>query len=543
MFSMDDTNEPSQDPTGADIKLNSERQFLQDEVVDMKTADSALPSMREMLDVISESAELAQNLQALMLTSPCSTNTSDDSTVTNNSAESKAKQEPESTDSTLEPPGHVVNSSSQSRTTTTILCYDENFQALNISLQHRDSIEFNVDAKNGEHVVIGDGAQVNICQFIRQERPLNRNKNRSSSPLEADGDADVAGLSTRRKRKKHQPQREKSTTNVEPGKRIKTEWRFPMSLSDFTDSENLDNDIGHWLANLISSLLSEAQDLDDFESVIKLLDEAMKLRESSIPDCIKKLAKAIQCMSTLVGNEDSIIRYNVLLTETQFALAEFYTKEGDYLAALHCLKTLESSLTSLTLYQETQKSRLYAKIAKVMENCLEFSVDFTSHEIEIEGASNAPISNGNPSEVVLCYFQKALNFSNKEPSATKREIIQRCCYLGRAAVLMKCWKKQTENVKDLTEARENLSSTERLFDRISPAMQCQFHLTEAFLFYYYGLYQMATYKAQAAHKIADKEHFLERKCLGSKRLHFLLAELDKNRTSYTVKHEEEALDI
>ncbi|KAJ7319450.1 hypothetical protein OS493_036216 [Desmophyllum pertusum] len=512
MFSMDDTNEPSQDPTGADIKLNSERQFLQDEVVDMKTADSALPSMREMLDVISESAELAQNLQALMLTSPCSTNTSDDSTVTNNSAESKAKQEPESTDSTLEPPGHVVNSSSQSRTTTTILCYDENFQALNISLQHRDSIEFNVDAKNGEHVFA----------------------------LEADGDADVAGLSTRRKRKKHQPQREKSTTNVEPGKRIKTEWRFPMSLSDFTDSENLDNDIGHWLANLISSLLSEAQDLDDFESVIKLLDEAMKLRESSIPDCIKKLAKAIQCMSTLVGNEDSIIRYNVLLTETQFALAEFYTKEGDYLAALHCLKTLESSLT---LYQEAQKSRLYAKFAKVMENCLEFSVDFTSHEIEIEGASNAPISNGNPSEVVLCYFQKALNFSNKEPSATKREIIQRCCYLGRAAVLMKCWKKQTENVKDLTEARENLSSTERLFDRISPAMQCQFHLTEAFLFYYDGRYQMATYKAQAAHKIADKEHFLERKCLGSKRLHFLLAELDKNRTSYTVKHEEEALDI
>ena len=39
---------------------------------------------------------------------------------------------------------------------------------------------------------------------------------------------------------------------------------------------------------------------------------------------------------------------------------------------------------------------------------------------------------------------------------------------------------------------------------------------------------VAEMKIQKAKMIAEEEHFLERRCLGSKRLHFLLAELDKS---------------
>lgn len=133
-------------------------------------------------------------------------------------------------------------------------------------------------------------------------------------------------------------------------------------------------------------------------------------------------------------------------------------------------------------------------------------------------------------EVVLSYYEKALKYSNMESSIEKREIIQRCCFLGKAAVYMRLWERQMETARNLPEARQNLSAlTERLFNRISPAMRCQCYLAEAFLLFFEGGHQMmAEMKIQTAKMKAEEEHFLERKCLGTKRLHFLLAELNKS---------------
>ncbi|KAL9962214.1 hypothetical protein ACROYT_G031296 [Oculina patagonica] len=528
---MDDTNEETQDSSCTDPQFR-----LQSPVANMNTAESSLPSLTEMLAVISESAELyTSDLQALMATSSCTSENSQSSTVTSiNSTASKAKHEvAESVDSTTLPEVSLPSESQKASTeTTNLTCYDENLQPLlNISLQHkRDSPKFNVKVEKCENVIVGDYAKVNIC--CGQKGPLNENGshgfNRSRSTVnnslvQADGDANQVEFSRRRRKQYVSP---KSSVKKSPPKKnseekIKTKWRFPLFLSDFTDPESIHNEIDQWLTKMLSSLLSEAQDLDDFGPVINLLEEAMRLRGISIPDCILKLAEAIQKMGSLVCNEGSK-KYDVLLTETQFVLAEFYTKEENYLSALHCLKSLEGNLS-----EDTEKSRLYAKIAKVMELCLEYSVDFTGCENELLGASNTAVSDArNPDEIVLCYYEKALNYSHKELLLERREIFQRCCYLGKANVLMKCWKGQTHTKRNLPEVRENLLSTEGLFNRISPAMKCQYYLTEAFLLYHEGGYKMAADKTQTAYKIADEENFLERKCLGSKRLHFLLAELD-----------------
>lgn len=540
---MDDANEESfsHDLTGTDEQFHS-----QDPVADVNNAESSLPSVTEMLAVISESREFAQNLQDLIFSPPSTGQNSHNPMIsTLNSTESKAKDELAEFDSTSPSDSRTTAAAAEAEaaTTTNLTCYDENLQPYNISLLHRESLKFNVEVKNCENVVVGDNAEVNICCGQNQttgSRSTGFRLNENSSLVQADGDINPAGLSKRKKKKrlpkaKNSRKQSATKTNLEPGK-IKTKWRFPLNLSDFTDTESLHNSIDQWLENVISSLLSEAQDLDDFESLIKLLEESMKLRVSSVPNCILKLGEAIQAMSDLVGNEDGG-KYNVLLTETQFVLAECYTKEGNYLSALDCLRTLEVSLCG-----ETQKSRLYAKIAKVMEHCLEDSVDFTVDENKHEGA-NTSVSNPNPEEVVLSYYEKALNFSNKEPSEEKQEIIQRCCYLGIAAVHMRLWKGQIETVRNLSEVRQNLSLTEGLFNRISPDMKCQFYLAEAFLLYYEGGHQMAAdMKIQKAYKIADEEHFLKRKCLGSKRLHFLLAEFNKS-TDISAEVGGEILDV
>lgn len=210
-----------------------------------------------------------------------------------------------------------------------------------------------------------------------------------------------------------------------------------------------------------------------------------------------------------------------MIIELQFALAEFYIKE-DYLKALNCLRELERDLIEGF---ESQKSRLYAKMAKVMELCLESSIDFTNNENELEIAPGTQFTDQNLDDVVLSYFKKALESSNNEA------LLQISCYLGTASVLLKCCKGQNET-RNLTQVRENLRSTEILFNRISPALKCQYYLAEAFLLYHEGRFKMARDKLKMAHEImiADEEDLmvrLKRECLGSKRFQFLTEELEK----------------
>ena len=535
---MDDgTNDDnvSHELTDAEEQIHS-----QDPVADVNNAESAVPSLTEMLAVISESRELRQDLQDLIMTSPCTSQNSPHNSL--NSTESKSKEEVAEFDSTRTPAG---------ATTTNLTVYDKNYQAFNIKLLHRESLKFNVEINNSEYVVRGDNAKVDIC-CSQNKGTVNEAAsckstgfplNEKSSHLQADGDITSTGLSKRKKKtrlpsEKNSRKKSATKTNSESGK-IKTKWRFPLDLTDFTDSESLQHSIDQWLGKVISCLLPEAQNLDDFESLIKLLEEALRnLHSSSVPNCILKLAEAIQLMSVLVESKDRG-KYSVLLSETQFVLAEFYSKEGKYLSALDCLMTLEESLPG-----DTQKSRLYAKIAKIMEHCLEYSVDFPADQKEHEGSdgSDTPVSNRNPDKVVLSYYEKALKFSNKEPSVEKRENIQRCCYLGKAAVRMRLWERQIETARNLPEVRQNLSSTETLFNSISPAMRCQFYLAEAFMLFFEGEHQMmADINIQKAKTIAEEEDFLERPCLGSKRLHFLLAELNESTEISEVG--EEILDL
>lgn len=537
---MDDTNEDSVDHefTGIDEQFHSQDPTM----ADVNNTESSDPSLTEMLAVISKSGELAQNLQDLMLSSPCASENSPNSL---NSTESKSKQELAEFDSTAP---SLDTRTTASTTTTNLTLYDKNYRAYKVKVLHQESVKPEVEIENGENVIVGDFAKVDIgcghndgtVNHTASSRSTRFPPNENVSFVQADGDKSRTGSSKGKKKKfspsaKNNGKKSAIKTNTEPGK-LKSKWRFSLNLADFTDTESLQHSIDQWLAKVISSLLSEAQDLDDFESLMKLLEEARNLRLNTVLNCILKLSEAIQLMSSLVEGKERE-KYDVLFTETQFVLAEFYTKEGKYLSALDCLRTLEETLPG-----DTQKSRLCAKIAKIMEHCLEYSVDFPTDQKEHEGDSNTSVLNQKPEEVVLSYYDKALNFIHKEPSVEKREIIQRCCYLGKAAVFMRLWNGKFETERNLLEVRQNLLSTGRLFNNISPAMRCQFYLAEAFLLHFEGGHQMmADIKIQRAKIIAEEEAFLETKCLGSKRLHFLSAEF--NNTANISEVREEILDL
>ena len=420
--------------------------------------------------------------------------------------------------------------------TTNITFYDFNFQPRSISLRHQKSAKVDLNIEICENVVAGDCAEVNICcdkDLFNQNNRLKSTSfgsNESDSLLQADGGIRNPVYSPGKQRRKRSSQKKSGKNHAlkkNSSRKMKAEWQFPLRLSDFTDNERQEKDIDQWLKQLIPSLLPKIQDLDDFESVIEPMEEdGRRLRESSIPNYIEKLNCVIRTvlMMSLMEEEDKE-KYQTLQIELQFALAEFYIKE-DYLKALNCLRALERDLTLREGF-ESQKGRLYAKMAKVMELCLEFSKDLTSVENELEIAPETQLTDQNPDDVVLSYFQKALESSNNEA------LLQISCYLGKASVLLKCCKGKNET-RNLTQVRENLRSVEILFNRISPALKCQFYLAEAFLLYYEGRYKMAKYKLDTlmAREIMmdNDEHLmerLERECLGSKRFRFLTEELEK----------------
>ena len=420
--------------------------------------------------------------------------------------------------------------------TTNITFYDFNFQPRSISLRHQKSAKVDFNIEICENVVAGDSAEVNICcekDLFNQNNRLKSTSfgsNESDSLLQADGGIRNPVYSPGKQRRKRSSQKKSGKNHAlkkNSSRKMKAEWQFPLRLSDFTDNERQEKDIDQWLKQLIPSLLPKIKDLDDFESVIEPMEEdGRRLRESSIPNYIEKLNCVIRTvlMMSLMEEEDKE-KYQTLQIELQFALAEFYIKE-DYLKALNCLRALERDLTLREGF-ESQKGRLYAKMAKVMELCLEFSKDLTSVENELEIAPETQLTDQNPDDVVLSYFQKALESSNNEA------LLQISCYLGKASVLLKCCKGKNET-RNLTQVRENLRSVEILFNRISPALKCQFYLAEAFLLYYEGRYKMAKDKLDTlmARKIMidNDEHLmerLERECLGSKRFRFLTEELEK----------------
>ena len=420
--------------------------------------------------------------------------------------------------------------------TTNITFYDFNFQPRSISLRHQKSAKVDFNIEICENVVAGDCAEVNICcdkDLFNQNNRLKSTSfgsNESDSLLQADGGIRNPVYSPGKQRRKRSSQKKSGKNHAlkkNSSRKMKAEWQFPLRLSDFTDNERQEKDIDQWLKQLIPSLLPKIQDLDDFESVIEPMEEdGRRLRESSIPNYIEKLNCVIRTvlMKSLMEEEDKE-KYQTLQIELQFALAEFYIKE-DYLKALNCLRALERDLTLREGF-ESQKGRLYAKMAKVMELCLEFSEDLTSVENELEIAPETQLTDQNPDDVVLSYFQRALESSNNEA------LLQISCYLGKASVLLKCCKGKNET-RNLTQVRENLRSVEILFNRISPALKCQFYLAEAFLLYYEGRYKMAKDKLDTlmAREIMmdNDEHLmerLERECLGSKRFRFLTEELEK----------------
>ena len=418
--------------------------------------------------------------------------------------------------------------------TTNITFYDFNFQPRSISLRHQKSAKVDFNIEICENLVAVDCTAVNICKDLFNQnyrlKSTSFGSNESDSLLQADGGIRNPVYSPGKQRRKRSSQKKSGKNHAlkkNSSRKMKAEWQFPLRLSDFTDNERQEKDIDQWLKQLIPSLLPKIQDLDDFESVIEPMEEdGRRLRESPIPNYIEKLNCVIRTvlMMSLMEEEDKK-KYQTLQIELQFALAEFYIKE-DYLKALNCLRALERDLTLREGF-ESQKGRLYAKMAKVMELCLEFSEDLTSVENELGIAPETQLTDQNPDDVVLSYFQKALESSNNDA------LLQISCFLGKAAVLLKCCKGKNET-RNLTQVRENLKSTEILFNRISPALKCQFYLAEAFLLYYEGRYKMAKDKLDILMAreimIDNDEHLmerLERECLGSKRFRFLTEELEK----------------
>ena len=521
---MDGTveHEEEQEPTCDHLNSNEQITISHDDT--RNAAVSSVP-LTEQLALIMESEEGLHNLEALLQTVR---STDENPRNLHDNVESKKIAEV----GMISPQDDVGSLTA----TTNITFYDFNFQPRSISLRHQKSAKVNFNVEKCENVVVGDRAEVNICcdkDLFNQNNRSNSTSSRSNesdSLLQADGGIRNPVYSPGKQRRKRSSQKKSGKNHAlkkNSSRKMKAEWQFPLRLSDFTDNERQEKDIDQWLKQLIPSLLPKIQDLDDFESVIESMEEdGRRLRESSIPNCIEKLDYTVRTalMMSLMEEEDKK-KYQTLKIELQFALAEFYIKE-DYLEALNCLRALERDLTLREGF-ESQKGRLYAKIAKVMELCLEFSKDFTTDENELEIAPETQLTDQNPDDVVLSYFQRALESSNNEA------LLQISCYLGKASVLLKCCKGKNET-RNLTQVRENLRSVEILFNRISPALKCQFYLAEAFLLYYEGRFKMAKDKLDTliAREIMvdNDEHLmkrLERECLGTKRFRFLTEELEK----------------
>ena len=493
----------------------------------VNAVESSVPST-EKLAFTMGSEEGLKNLKAVLQTVP---RTDENLTNLHDMVESKTKGEV----GKISPQGDASFLIEIETATVKITLYDNNLQRRSISLRLKKSARVNFIVEKCQNVVVGDRTEANMCCDKDLSSQNKRSKSTSSrsnegvSLLQADGGIRNPVYSPRKKGRKRPPQKKSGKNHAlkkNSSRKMKAEWQFPLRLSDFTDSERQEKDIDQWLKQLITPLFSKILDLDDCELVIESMEEDGKIRESSIPNCIEKLdcAIGIALLVSLMEEEDKK-KYQTLQIELQFALAEFYIKEG-YLKALNCLRALERDLTLREGF-ESQKGRLYAKIAKVMELCLEFSKDFTTVENELEIAPETQLTDQNPDDVVLSYFQRALESSNNEA------LLQISCYLGKASVLLKCCKGKNEN-RNLTQVRENLRSVEILFNRISPALKCQFYLAEAFLLYYEGRFKMAKDKLDTLIareiKVDDDEHLmkrLERECLGSKRFWFLTEELEK----------------
>ena len=521
---MDGTIEYQEEQEPTCDHLNSNEQITISHDDTRNAAVSSVP-LTEQLALIMESEEGLHNLEALLQTVR---STDENPRNLHDNVESKTIAEV----GMISPQDDVGSLTA----TTNITFYDFNFQPRSISLRHQKSAKVNFNVEKCENVVVGDRAEVNICcdkDLFNQNNRSNSTSSRSNesdSLLQADGGIRNPVYSPGKQRRKRSSQKKSGKNHAlkkNSSRKMKAEWQFPLRLSDFTDNERQEKDIDQWLKQLIPSLLPKIQDLDDFESVIESMEEdGRRLPESSIPNCIEKLDYTVRTalMMSLMEEEDKK-KFQTLKIELQFALAEFYIKE-DYLEALNCLRALERDLTLREGF-ESQKGRLYAKIAKVMELCLEFSKDFTTVENELEIAPETQLTDQNPDDVVLSYFQRALESSNNEA------LLQISCYLGKASVLLKCCKGKNET-RNLTQVRENLRSVEILFNRISPALKCQFYLAEAFLLYYEGRFKMAKDKLDTliAREIMidNDEHLmkrLERECLGSKRFRFLTEELEK----------------
>ena len=521
---MDGTIEYQEEQEPTCDHLNSNEQITISHDDTRNAAVSSVP-LTEQLALIMESEEGLHNLEALLQTVR---STDENPRNLHDNVESKTIAEV----GMISPQDDVGSLTA----TTNITFYDFNFQPRSISLRHQKSAKVNFNVEKCENVVVGDRAEVNICcdkDLFNQNNRSNSTSSRSNesdSLLQADGGIRNPVYSPGKQRRKRSSQKKSGKNHAlkkNSSRKMKAEWQFPLRLSDFTDNERQEKDIDQWLKQLIPSLLPKIQDLDDFESVIESMEEdGRRLPESSIPNCIEKLDYTVRTalMMSLMEEEDKK-QFQTLKIELQFALAEFYIKE-DYLEALNCLRALERDLTLREGF-ESQKGRLYAKIAKVMELCLEFSKDFTTVENELEIAPETQLTDQNPDDVVLSYFQRALESSNNEA------LLQISCYLGKASVLLKCCKGKNET-RNLTQVRENLRSVEILFNRISPALKCQFYLAEAFLLYYEGRFKMAKDKLDTliAREIMvdNDEHLmkrLERECLGSKRFRFLTEELEK----------------
>ena len=196
-----------------------------DPVVDVNNAESSLPSVTEMLAVISETPELAQNLQDLMQSSPSTSQDSNNPTISQlNSTESEAKEVLAEFDSTSPSDSRTTATAAEAATTTHLTCNDKNYQPVNISLQSEAAESSNcshclngnqviinaMDAsavklvlRNNRTAVVGDKSQLNVCKrcLRRQQVSLPAQSNSAESGVFTDGKSPKSSKPKRRKRK------------------------------------------------------------------------------------------------------------------------------------------------------------------------------------------------------------------------------------------------------------------------------------------------------------------------------------------------------
>ena len=267
-----------------------------------------------------------------------------------------------------------------------------------------------------------------------------------------------------------------------------------------------------WVQSIISHLLRESSELENYEEIKALLEAAKKLVKEDFANCSNNLLAALE----LIGN--GLEESRILTTEARFVLAEFYSIKGKHNSALEQLMVIEQESCL-----EEQKSRIFLKIAETFVKIGQECPRGKTENCEVLEKANK-------------HFEKALNHSMK--TSTQEQLdINHACHIGMAKLLLRSEEPLTSrsevpSEEDFKKAEQHIQHLESERAGFCPLMKCRFFLLKAYFQYYYRNYVMALAEAVKAKETSERWHLEKEHALVTKAIFIVSQSLPQKRPAH-----------